>query len=627
MAIWEASLKDDVSATAKKMDKALGLLDDRASILFKASNGNIKTFTEGLKNSGVAANDATLIAKRYGDALSQARKDTLGLTDASKGLKSALAQVGIGALRTVGEKLSNIPTNLVSGIAAVGEKIYDVGKGLVDSVIDAAQFRQDALSGLEYMLGSKEAAVKIFADAQKLAADTPLDTDKVISGIKQLVTSGFTGEDSTLLFKAVADQESKKAGQGDATIAAFSRVKGRGVATGEDLESFRVAGFNEEAIMKELRAKESLAPLFKNIKKDATKEEVAKGVKKVLGEGKIGSTTFLNAAIASLEKGSKNGDKDIGEFAKKMGKVSLTGTISNFKSAFGDLLKSTDVQNWKGIQALQGFLTKITEALQSDVGKGLLKTIEDIIDSLLGGLSKITDSDIKGFVVTISKIGEGAVDVIKNAWDWLDKLLHAEPGNFVETIKDVLVDIGSYIGKGLYEGFKSAAFGESVEEFTRKQRRHALNDEGLSNRQDAALQRTIGRVNEQAAASAALGGFLAGDALPNSSASKGTITDIPEFADGAIVSGRTLAFVGEAGPEAIVPLNTTAGYNAGSIASLQGVGAASAGAAAGRGGIGSLTVNVSVAGGADAQATGGIIADVVVERIMMNYFERAAQEG
>lgn len=575
-----------------------------------------------------------ILKRRQKEEEKAARNTTWGRAKSAFATAVDPREIAVGAARGLGDRLISLPSMIFSGavgaITSIGEKIYDVGKGLVDSVIEAAQFRQNALSGLEYMLGSREQAVKIFADAQKLAADTPLDTDKVISGIKQLVTSGFSGEDSTLLFKAVADQAAKFAddpAMQDKVIAAFSRVKGRGVATGEDLESFRVAGFRAENIVSELRNKKNLAPLFKNIKQGASEEDIIKEVKKVLGEGKIGSTTFLNAALASLEKGSKNGDKDIGEFAKKMGKVSLTGTISNFKSAFGDLLKSTDVQNWKGVQALQGFLTKITEALQSDVGKGLLKTIEDIIDSLLGGLSKITDSDIKGFVGTISKIGEGAVDVIKNAWDWLDKLLHAEPGNFVETIKDVLVDVGSYIGKGLYEGFKSAAFGESVEEFTRKQRRHALNDEGLSDRQDAALQRAIARVNEQAAASAALGGFLAGDALPTSSAVKGTVSDIPEFADGAIVNGRTLAFVGEAGPEAIIPLNTTAGYNAGSISSLQGVGAAAAGTAAGRGGIGSLTVNVSVQGGADAEATGGIIADVVVERIMMNFLERTAQEG
>jgi hypothetical protein len=32
-------------------------------------------------------------------------------------------------------------------------------------------------------------------------------------------------------------------------ISAYSRMKGRGTATGEDLESMRVAGMNDERIM------------------------------------------------------------------------------------------------------------------------------------------------------------------------------------------------------------------------------------------------------------------------------------------------------------------------------------------------------------------------------------------
>ena len=124
--------------------------------------------------------------------------------------------------------------------------------------------------------------------------------------------------------------------------------------------------------------------------------------------------------LASAEK-----DKpEIGEFAKRMGKVSLTGTISNFKSAFGDLLKSVDLDKWPGVVSFQNFLTRVTDALKGDAGKQLLSTIEKIMNSLLGGLASIKDSNIESFVKRIASLGESAVGVIKEAWRWLDRLLN-----------------------------------------------------------------------------------------------------------------------------------------------------------------------------------------------------------
>jgi hypothetical protein len=218
----------------------------------------------------------------------------------------------------------------------------------------------------------------------------------------------------------------------------------------------RVAGFNELEIMRSLRGKKNLAPLFKGLKANASDEEMSKEVKKVLGSGKIGATSFLNAVIASSEN---KRNKNIGDIASEFGEKSLTGTISNFKSSFEDLLGSVNVQDWEGIKQFQAFLTRITKMMQGDVGKGLLGTVEKLINSILGGLSKIEDSDIKGFVETIAKIGEKAVEVVKEAWSWIDKLVHAEPGEFLDNVKGILVDAGKLIGEGILAGVKGAAVG------------------------------------------------------------------------------------------------------------------------------------------------------------------------
>ena len=588
--------------------------------------------------------------------------------------------MAIGASRSIGESLIGSPMTILSTafnvVSSIGDKVFDVGKDLVGAVIDAAQFRQNAITGLEYMLGTRKEAEQIFADAQKLAQDTPLDTDKVISGIKQLVTAGFSGKDAMLLFKSVADQASKFAddsGMQDKVIAAFSRVKGRGVATGEDLESMRVAGFRAEGIVQSLLDNQNLAPLFKKIKvsgvaggksryvdqKDADQESILKHVKEVLGEGKIGSTTFLNAVVASAER-----DKpDIGEFAKKMGKVSLTGTISNFKSAFGDLLKSTNVDSWKGIEAFQGFLTKITEALQGDVGKGLLSTIEKIINALLGGLSQVKSSDIEGFVGTIAKLGEGAVDVIKEAWGWLDRLLHS--GDIGDEMGDILIDVAKYIGAGIWEGVKNAGSIMKERDIAKKtnfQNKYGITSKyaeakaselGISSKQfiktfgeaRRAFLASGGQVDFSGMHAAQVGehgvktaGFSAQDAIFAAISRRSEFAD--QFSKNMAAVGadagagmemgarkeldshspsRTMARVGEDAAAGLV-MGTEKGIVDGRQRGAGGVGG---------GGIGTLSVQVNVGNvaGGDPSAVGNAIADITVERVLMALLERKAAEA
>lgn len=691
--VWSASLKDDVSATAARMAIGLGDLDKKASGLFANSDGNFKKFEKSLRDSGVAAVDATLIAKKYVTELTAARKAALGLGDAEvkrakevakaeaamaaatakaekerqkaiektrqeqeKAMKASLGyqmksafkeainprQMAIGFARGVGEGVLGAPGAMLGGALNLATRVTDmvtnVGGSFASAVLDAAQFRQNAITGLEYMLGSRKEAENIFKQAQELATQTPLDTDKVISGVKQLVTAGFSGKESMVLFRSVADQAAKFAddeGMQDKVIAAMSRVKGRGVASGEDLESFRVAGFRTEGIIDALLENPALSPAFKGIKKGASKEDQIKEVKSVLGKGQIGVYSLLNAAIRSQEKGKGA----IGTFAGEMGEKSLTGTISNVKSAFGDLLKSTNLDQWGGVKAFQKFLGVVTKALNPKNAEGFLKTIENLTNSLFGGLDKITDADIQGFMQTLMLMAEKLIGFLKEAWGWFDKLIHAEPGAFLDAVGDVLVDVGKLIGKGILQGVGSAvnpfdttdskkfigAHGVSKDIMTDLMERHGEKDlSKFTARFDmqrkafseagglTAMEKGMGRALEPEEYAQAIARFAAtqGQGL---SADVPKI-DIPEMAVGGIVTGPTLALIGEAGPEAVVPLSGTKGRDY----SL-GIG----GAGSGRG---DVVVNVMVSGGDNPEATGQAIGREV-RRELTRLFERTVLEG
>jgi hypothetical protein len=288
----------------------------------------------------------------------------------------------------------------------------------------------------------------------------------VISGVKQLVTAGFSGKESMVLFKAVADQAAKHSDDPqmvDKVIGAFARVKGRGFASGEDWESFQAAGFRREGVVQALMKNPKLAPAMK-IKEGMTDEAKLKEVQRVISTGQVGVYTFLNAAIKSLEEGKS----EIGTFAGEMGEKSLTGSISNVKSAFGDLLKSTDLDQWEGVKAFQKFLGVVTKALNPKNADGFLKVIERLTNSLLGGLGTITDSDVQGFLATLTVLGDKLVGFLKEAWDWFNKILHAKPGGFIDAVGGTLLEIAKYIGAGIWEGFKNA--GSILEERKRKQK-------------------------------------------------------------------------------------------------------------------------------------------------------------
>jgi len=706
--VWSASLKDDVSTTAARMAIGLGDLDKKASGLFANSDGNFKKFEKSLRDSGVAAVDATLIAKKYVTELTAARKAALGLGDAEakrakeaakaeaamaaatakaekerqkaiektrqeqeKAMKATLGyqiksafkeainprQMAIGFARGVGEGALGAPGALMGGALNLATRVTDmisnVGGSFATAVIDAAQFRQNAITGLEYMLGSKEEAVSIFKQAQDLAKKTPLDTHKVLEGVQQLATAGFSGQESMELFKVVADQAAKFSldpQMQDKVIQAFSRVKGRGMAMGEDMGSMRAAGFNEEKITQALLDDPNLAPLFKKIKipgmaggktkfvdqSKADQLSIMKQVKETLGEGRVGVYDFLNATIRSVEKESGKG---VGEFAAKMGGESLTGTISNVKSAFNDLLESTAVDKWSGVVALQKFLTKVTENLDPKNAKAFLGTMEKLTDAIFGGLGKITDSDMQGFLQTLTSMAEKLIVFLQEAWGWFDRIIHAEPGAFLDAIGDTLIDAGALIGKGILKGVGSAANPFDTADQKKFMGRHGVSKDVLvdlmGRHGEKDLTKFAARFDVQrkafsqegylSATEAAVGHALdpteLAEAIARFAAGRGQglsgdvpKIDIPEMAVGGIVTGPTLALIGEAGPEAVVPLSGTQGRNY----SL-GIG----GAGSGRG---DVVVNVMVSGGADPEMTGQVIGREV-RRELTRLFERTALEG
>lgn len=507
-----------VFAKANPLKDTFNVSLKQARQLLKDSKGNVDAVRAALKGAGTSGRDLSMVMRQLNSDLDKARRSAMGFEGIWSRIFSpktiAYAAHAMQALTGGFSVLKTVmggPLGLASGVISKG---LDLGKGLLETVVEAAEFRQNALTGMSFMLGGDmDKARKLFADAQQLAQDTPLDTDKVISGIKTFLTQGFTEDQSKFLYRVVADQASKFLDQPETehnVVTAFSRLQGRGYATSEDIESFRVANFQGKGIFQQLLMQPGMKELMSGKSKltgTESEEEIFKKIKTVLGTGLVGKGTLMNAVVGSMYEGQKL-EEGPGSLAKKFGKESLTGALSNAKNAFGDMLKSMDLVNTKGFKALiggvdnagkpfEGFLSKLTTAIGTS-GK-LKETITGLVDSVLGGFSKITANDIERVIATVGKLAEGVISFFKHAWEWLDKLIHAEPGEFLSNVGDVLVDVGKFIGVGIWDGVKNAGSIIAEQENKKEQafrQTHGMGSDALklqAKRMDIPYQELLGR--------------------------------------------------------------------------------------------------------------------------------------
>ena len=635
--LFGVRMQDDVTATSKRMansldelqrdvtqlgntfkqqqsnTRAMNLGISEARNLFKAAAGNAKIFQAAMKDAGVSALDTRLMLNRLNSELTATRRIALGLDGVWSRVFNPRTIWAASHALNVASKAAGAIGAVGGAIGGVAGMAVNAGKAGVGSVIDAATGRQNALASLTYMLNTggvsedeaRGKAKEAYGWAQKYAKETPLDTKDIVGAFTSFMTAHYDVDESKVLTKVMADQAAKymdKPEMGQNVVNAFSRVQGRGVATAEDLEAFRVAGFNGKDIMDSLRSMKDIAPLFAGIKKDASEEDAIKAIKKVLGEGKIGTKTFGQAAIDSLEKDRP----DVGTMASKLGGESLLGTISNLKSAWEDMLQSTDLQNWPGVKALQNLMTRVSTALDAstDSGRYLRDQVEAMVNSMASGLDKISGKDISEIFARGLETAKLLVDELAKAVGWVDQLLRS--GDVVGAIGDVIVEAGKLLGQGIIAGMGAALpgmggltrriMGVSAEDMA------AIDSDASNRRKNARAMSTYRDTGPDYAT------MDTDDALKRAEANLAAL-DIPKLASGGIVNGPTLAIVGEAGPEAVIPL---AGLRS-DIAPLSGA-------------MGSVVVNLTInSSGGAASDQWEALAPQMESRIQ-SFFARKARE-
>jgi hypothetical protein len=268
----------------------------------------------------------------------------------------------------------------------------------------------------------------------------------------------------------------------------------------------------------------------------------------------------------------------------------VTVAFESAKKVIGkvvDFLKGPVLAAWEVIQGVLEVIKGLIEGDFSRVWEGIKTTIGGVLDgiktSILGFPLLIGGAVLEIGKTIVSKIAEGIVDLSTKVWDKLKGLPRALLNLAVGWVEDLGTLGGrviTYIARGItglaskawenIKGFASALAGyftlENIGE-TLKNVGSKIIDfiidgftaaasgvvSGLKGIINKAIDLVNGGIRKVNSLSSKVNAILPGNPI-------GEIKPIPRLAKGGIVRSPTLALIGEAGPEAVVPLS---GRNAG----------------------------------------------------------------
>jgi len=414
------------------------------------------------------------------------------------------------------------------GVTAIGGSLAVVSKQFISA---AADFEQTQIA-FETMLGSAEKANALLKDLAEFGARTPFELKELEEASKKLLAFGI---DSSMLISDLTSLGNIAAGVGTDKmpflINAFGQVAAKGRLMGQELLQFTESG----------------VPLLQEL---ANKFGVTTAVmQEMVSSGQVSFEDVRQTLAGMSDEG--------GRFFNLMDSQSKTfsGLMSNLKDQIDLFFREGGQPLIEVGKQVVAWLVEVVQKLNdwSKANPELIKIIGVLVVTLtgltliLGPLLIMLPGLVIAFnllavaigfllspigLVVAAIIGMIAVGflIVKN-WDHI-KEKAAQFGAFLtdkfNTIKDAWF--------GLWEAIGTVATGAF---------------EGIKNTIKSAINWIIDQINSFVRAANKL--ISAGNVIPGINITR--IPEIPKLAKGGIVRKPTLAMIGEAGPEAVVPLN------------------------------------------------------------------------
>lgn len=493
---------------------------------------------------------------------------------ASGGLGMAKMAAGIGVAIGGLFALKSALTATLHLFEKGAEMAFDFGK----HVVDATRFRGSNISALDLFLG-KGKGEGVFNRALEAGKYLPMDERDVVRQVKELAAAGYTGKQMDEVNAALADVQAL---QGDAQrenlLFHFKRLKNEAAPDARDVKMAAIdTGVGMSGIFKQVYAQMGVA-MPKAPDSTEGMFKMAHQYEEWKKHGQVSGNDIANAILRAISERYDAGGK-LGGAAVERGDKTLGGLLANLQAAPERFLMQMKLESMPGIKSVMDFIKRLLVFFDHATPQGVKLTvvIEKMINTLFGGLDRIGQKDLERYFEAGVRMAERLIKVVEQLvgeGGLIDQLLHGDFTGLAAAAGGMIVEVGRFLGAGIWEGFK-LAIGGQLKQIPGVQQVVLPTAQGITGAAHG-MNKVYGTTGTQIGAEASRGlsqsldsivpvikGAWSGAGEAFGSVGKGfegawagmTGKKVPALAEGGVALGAALALVGENGPEAVVPLD------------------------------------------------------------------------
>jgi hypothetical protein len=275
---------------------------------------------------------------------------------------------GIRSATNETEKLNKTVNQTQSSLSSMGSMIAGLGAtigvtALANEMLNVGSTFESAEIGLKTLLGSTEAASKVFNQLKQDATQSPFDFETLVMGNRALISAGLSAEKAREDFSNLSNAIAATGGGNpelQRMVVNMQQIKNLGKASALDVKQFAYAGVNMYSLLDDYSKKYGVTLDKENI----TYEQLSAALKTAASEGGMYFNGLSNLAN------------------------STSGKLSNLKDSFKNTLYEVFVALKPVIDDVVVGITKFFELIKS--GINFIKeneTVFGIIGSVILGIA------------------------------------------------------------------------------------------------------------------------------------------------------------------------------------------------------------------------------------------------
>lgn len=439
--------------------------------------------------------------------------------------------------------------NILGRMVGVVERIAGVLYGGAKFALGALAFKETTQESFKLMLGTQEAADEVFKQAMKFAAATPFETRQVLEAYRDLLSAGFKTKEVPIVFQALGDI-SAASGFDPQVMGAITRqlaqMKAVGKATMMDVRP--IIGWSGQAGIGFKAVNETLAKML---------HTSASAIPAMISAGQVSADAWTYAFVKTVKERTAMGEVGSIMLAQSRTLTGLWSTIASTGEDFFYRMKK-HVGEMAGIEQLKGAMQNFIDLMGE--GSPQAERLGNLVERVFGDLFSTIFGPLngpEGLEGMRTKMDQVLTKL--EAIDW--KKIFTEAKEFIETTTEAVVALAKAVGWLVHElnelnhgGYKQMVAAGAVKAATPEQIAGSVPVSSLGPQErfgdqwfkaglhwlfgDSEVEKQMRVVKPEALASMA---------------------NAPHMAEGGIVNRPTFALIGEAGPEAVVPLGALGG--------------------------------------------------------------------